>query len=221
MLSWPMIAFGWVTNMLQRGMASWKRMLDVLDAPPAISDAHVTDAGRSAPLTGGNRIPGPVFTYPERTIRSSITCSLRIEAGQTVALVGATGSGKSTLVSLLPRLYEPPPGTVFLDGVDVRDFPLAALRGAIGIVPQEPFLFSDTIAENIAFGVLLAQGHRPGPTRVAASGSSAASARRRKLRQSAANDMPKEAITSDWDRVSGSGQRRRHWWQRGARAPDA
>jgi ATP-binding cassette, subfamily B, multidrug efflux pump len=73
-----------------------------------------------------------------------------------VALVGATGSGKSTLIGLLPRLHEPPPGTVFLDGVDVREIPLAALRGAIGFVPQEPFLFSDSIAENIAFGVQLA-----------------------------------------------------------------
>ena len=70
-----------------------------------------------------------------------------------MAFVGATGSGKSTLISLLPRLHEPPPGTVFLDGVDVREIPLATLRGAIGFVPQEPFLFSDTIAENIAFGV--------------------------------------------------------------------
>jgi ATP-binding cassette subfamily B protein len=84
--------------------------------------------------------------------------SLRIERGQTVAFVGATGSGKSTLVSLLPRLHEPPPGTVFLDGVDVREIPLAALRGALGVVPQEPFLFSDTIAENIAFGVPGANG---------------------------------------------------------------
>src|SRR5207237_1055444 len=79
--------------------------------------------------------------------------SARVEAGQTVALVGLTGSGKSTLISLLPRLYDPPPGTVFIDGVDVRDIPLAILRGAIGFVSQEPFLFSDTIADNVAFGL--------------------------------------------------------------------
>jgi len=79
--------------------------------------------------------------------------SARIEAGQTVALVGVTGSGKSTLISLIPRLHDAPAGTVFVDGIDVRDIPLGVLRGAIGFVPQEPFLFSDTIADNVAFGL--------------------------------------------------------------------
>jgi ATP-binding cassette subfamily B protein len=153
MLSWPMIAFGWVTNMLQRGMASWKRMLDVLDAVPDIDDAHVTAAGRTVPLSGGIEIRNLTFTYPgaERPVLEHV--SLRIEPGQTVAFVGGTGSGKSTLISLLPRLYDPPPGTVLMDGVDIREIPLERLRGAIGFVPQEPFLFSDRIAENIAFGV--------------------------------------------------------------------
>jgi ATP-binding cassette subfamily B protein len=153
MLSWPMIAFGWVTNMLQRGMASWKRMLEVMDAVPDISDAHVTDRGRSVPLTGAIETRHLTFTYPgaEHPVLDDV--SIRIERGQTVAFVGATGSGKSTLISLLPRLHEPPPGTVFMDGVDVLEIPLERLRGAIGFVPQEPFLFSDTIAENIAFGV--------------------------------------------------------------------
>src|SRR6185436_9982214 len=79
--------------------------------------------------------------------------SARIEAGQTVAFVGTTGSGKSSLVSLIARLYDPPRGTLFLDGVDVRELPLSVLRGAIGFVPQEPFLFSDTLAANVAFGL--------------------------------------------------------------------
>jgi ATP-binding cassette subfamily B protein len=152
MLSWPMIAFGWVTNILQRGMASWKRMLEVLDAVPAISDEHVTNAGRNAPLTGAIEFRDLVFAYPgsDRQILDHV--SLRIEAGQTVALVGATGSGKTTLINLLPRLHEPPPGTVLLDGIDVREIPLERLRGAIGFVPQEPFLFSNTIFENVALG---------------------------------------------------------------------
>jgi ATP-binding cassette subfamily B protein len=153
MLSWPMIAFGWVTNMLQRGMASWKRMLDVLDASPDISDAAVTEAGRAAPLAGGIEIRDLTFVYPgtDRPVLEHV--SLNVERGQTVAFVGGTGSGKSSLISLLPRLHQPPPGTVFMDGVDVNEIPLSRLRGAIGVVPQEPFLFSDTIAENIAFGV--------------------------------------------------------------------
>jgi ATP-binding cassette, subfamily B, multidrug efflux pump len=153
MLSWPMIAFGWVTNMLQRGMASWKRMLEVMDAVPDIGDTHVTERGRTVPLTGAIEIRHLTFTYPgaEHPVLEDV--SLRIVRGQTVAFVGATGSGKSTLISLLPRLHDSPPDTVFMDGVDVREIPLERLRGAIGFVPQEPFLFSQSIAENIAFGV--------------------------------------------------------------------
>ena len=158
MLSWPMIAFGWVTNILQRGMASWKRMLEVVDAVPDVADTAVTVAGRSVPLTGAIEIRDLVFTYPGTDRRVLDHVSLRIEAGETVALVGATGSGKSTLIHLLPRLFDPPPGTVFLDGVDVLEIPLERLRGAIGFVPQEPFLFSDSIAENVSFGVADASG---------------------------------------------------------------
>jgi ATP-binding cassette subfamily B protein len=150
MLSWPMIAFGWVTNMLQRGLASWKRMLEVLDAPAAISDAEATDALQGvAGVRGRIEFRHLTFAYGDRAVLSDV--SAVVEPGQTVALVGATGSGKSTLISLLPRLHEPPPGTVFLDGVDVRNIPLHVLRGAIGFVPQEPFLFSDTLAANVAF----------------------------------------------------------------------
>jgi ATP-binding cassette subfamily B protein len=158
MLSWPMIAFGWVTNMLQRGMASWKRMLEVLDTPAAIRDGHAAAASDPAPTASNRRaISGEIeirdltFAHGGTTILDGV--SLRIEAGQTVAFVGVTGSGKSTLISLLPRLYDPPRGTVFVDGVDVLDIPLAVLRGSIGFVSQEPFLFSDTIADNIAFGL--------------------------------------------------------------------
>ncbi|HEX6974070.1 MAG TPA: ABC transporter ATP-binding protein, partial [Vicinamibacterales bacterium] len=153
MLSWPMIAFGWVTNALQRGMASWKRMLEVIDAVPSITDADVTAAGREVVLTGAIEIRNLSFTYPHTTRPVLENVSLTIEPGQAVAFVGSTGSGKSTLITLLPRLHEPPPGTIFMDGIDVRQIPLATLRGAIGVVPQEPFLFSDTIAGNIAFGV--------------------------------------------------------------------
>ena len=153
MLSWPMIAFGWVTNMLQRGMASWKRMLEVIDTEPAIRDAETIrpiGAGGAGKAGGAVEFRDLVFCYDGTPVLNHV--SARIEAGQTVALVGPTGSGKSTLINLLARLHDPPPGTVFLDGVDVRELPLAVLRGAIGFVPQEPFLFSDTLAANIAFG---------------------------------------------------------------------
>src|SRR5262249_54819173 len=182
MLAWPMIAFGWVTNMLQRGMASWKRMLEVLDTVPAIKDeitqsSQKTQSAQSSSLSfseekivsadsansaiSASRVAESIrgeiefrnltFSYGKTRVLQHV--SARIAAGQTVAIVGPTGSGKSTLISLLARLHDPPPGTVFLDGVDVRLIPLATLRGAIGFVPQEPFLFSDTIADNVAFGL--------------------------------------------------------------------
>ena len=151
MLSWPMIAFGWVTNMLQRGMASWTRMREVLDVEPSITDASAEPGFRSpADIRGSVELRNLTFAYNGEPVLDQI--SVKIEPGQTLALLGATGSGKSTLLSLLPRLHEPPPGTVFIDGVDVRHIPLAVLRGAIGYVPQEPFLFSDTLGDNVAFG---------------------------------------------------------------------
>ena len=162
MLAWPMIAFGWVTNMLQRGMASWKRILEVLLTEPAIADGalriadQTNDSVRSHEssvrnVVGGIEFRHLTFTFGQTVVLDNV--SARIEAGQTAALVGVTGSGKSTLISLLARLHDPPPGTVFIDGVDVRAYPLPVLRGAIGFVPQEPFLFSDTLADNIAFGL--------------------------------------------------------------------
>jgi ATP-binding cassette subfamily B protein len=149
MLAWPMIAFGWVTNMIQRGMASWKRMLEVLAAVPAIRDAERTVT--PAEIRGDIEFRDLVFSYNGTPVLNHV--SARIPAGQTVAFVGLTGSGKSTLIGLLARLHDPPPGTVLLDGVDVRDLPLSTLRRSIGFVPQEPFLFSDTLAANIAFGL--------------------------------------------------------------------
>jgi ATP-binding cassette subfamily B protein len=149
MLSWPMIAFGWVTNMLQRGMASWKRMLEVLDTKPAIADCGLRTPIRI--VRGEIEFRDLVFSFGGTPILNHV--SAKIAAGETVALVGVTGSGKSTLISLLARLHDPPPGTVFIDDVDVRDLPLATLRGAIGFVPQEPFLFSDTLSDNVAFGL--------------------------------------------------------------------
>ncbi len=150
MLAWPMIAFGWVTNMLQRGMAAWRRMLDILEVEPAIRDPE-----RPVPvdaIRGAVEFRDVTFAYNGRPVLSNV--SARVEPGHVLALIGPTGSGKSTLVELLPRLFDPPPGAVFVDGVDVRDLPLDQLRGAIGYVPQEPLLFSETVGGNVAFGAL-------------------------------------------------------------------
>jgi ATP-binding cassette subfamily B protein len=157
MLAWPMIAFGWVTNLIQRGMASWKRMLEVLDAPPAITDVEATDEIESvAAIRGEVEFRHLTLSFGNRVVLRDVSAVL--PAGTTTAIVGATGSGKSTLLHLLPRLHDPPPGTVFIDGVDVRRIHLDVLRGAIGFVPQEPFLFGATLAQNIAFGVPAGSG---------------------------------------------------------------
>jgi ATP-binding cassette subfamily B multidrug efflux pump len=152
MLSWPMIGFGWVTNLLQRGAASWARMLAIMDTPPAIMDPAVPGpVDDSGPLRGEIDIRGLTFAYGGLPVLHDV--SLHINPGDTLAIVGPTGSGKSTLINLLPRLFEPPPGTVFIDGIDVREIPLHVLRSAIGFVSQEPFLFSDTVGGNVAFGL--------------------------------------------------------------------
>ncbi len=147
MLQWPMIALGWVVNIFERGEASMGRIVAMLDAPPEIRDADPLDVKS---LRGDVEFRGLTFSYDGKAVLEDV--DLKVEAGTTVAIVGPTGSGKSTLVSLLPRLYEAPPGTVFVDGHDVRRLPLAVLRGSIGFVPQETFLFSDTVGENVSFG---------------------------------------------------------------------
>jgi len=151
LLTWPTIAVGWVINIFQRGAASMERMLEVLRLPPEIRDPSAPVL--PLPVRGRVEIRQLTFRYPrtERPVLNDVGLSL--QAGETLGIVGQTGSGKSTLVSLIPRLYDPPPGTLFVDGVDVRDWPLASLRAMIGYVPQEAFLFSDTIEANIAFGL--------------------------------------------------------------------
>ncbi|HEX8143700.1 MAG TPA: ABC transporter ATP-binding protein [Pyrinomonadaceae bacterium] len=150
-LVWPLIALGYVVNLYQRGTASLKRINATLAIAPEITD--LGDVREQPALQGRIEFRHLTFRYHEHSEPVLRDINLTIEAGQTVALVGRTGSGKSTLANLVPRLLEAPPATVFIDGVDVRAYPLWQLRAAIGYVPQETFLFSDTLAENIAFGV--------------------------------------------------------------------
>ena len=163
MLHWPMIALGWVVNIFERGEASMGRILAILRAEPEIRDEDPVPVTR---LRGEVEFRGLDFSYDGRPILRDI--HLRVPAGRTVAIVGPTGSGKSTLVSLVPRLFEAPPGTVFVDGHDVRTLPLAVLRGSVGYVPQESFLFSDTVGDNVAFGLPAEGAERPARVEAAA-----------------------------------------------------
>lgn len=147
-LIWPMIAIGFVINLVQRGTASLGRIRRILDTEPDIVDIEpITDPGR---IEGGVAVRSLDFAYDGAEVLQGI--DFEAPAGSTVAVVGRTGSGKSTLLSLVPRIEDPPPGSVLVDGVDVRRLPLERLRRAIGMVPQESFLFSTTLRENIAFG---------------------------------------------------------------------
>ncbi|HEV3469428.1 MAG TPA: ABC transporter ATP-binding protein [Pyrinomonadaceae bacterium] len=150
-LIWPLIALGYVVNLYQRGTASLKRMNAVFAVQPAIKDEP--GAREQPAIRGRIEFRGLTFAYAEHAAPVLKEINLVIEAGQTVAFVGRTGSGKSTLMNLVPRVVDAPHGSVLVDGVPVRDYPLAQLRSAIGYVPQETFLFSETLAENIAFGV--------------------------------------------------------------------
>jgi ATP-binding cassette subfamily B protein len=154
-LTWPMIAIGWVVNLFQRGTASIIRIDELLKETPTIRDESPSTADLlpSAPasLTGGISFANLSFAYTSGTpvLRG---VNLHIPAGSSLAIVGPTGSGKSTLVNLIPRIYDAEPGMVLIDGEPIRTWPLETLRRNIGFVPQETFLFSDTIHHNIAFG---------------------------------------------------------------------
>jgi ATP-binding cassette subfamily B protein len=143
---WPLIALGWVMNLFQRGMASMKRLHEIWSVEP---DADAAGAVAMTPR-GNLEIRGLTFAYDHRDVLRDI--NLDVRQGQTVGIVGRTGSGKSTLLSLITRSFEPPPGTIFLDGRPIETIPIQQLRDWIGMVPQETFLFSESLAENIRFG---------------------------------------------------------------------
>ncbi|HET8548212.1 MAG TPA: ABC transporter ATP-binding protein [Bryobacteraceae bacterium] len=149
MLVWPMIALGWVVNLMQRGNASLERIWELFEQRSAI--APPAEPARLAAVRGEIEFCDVSMEYPTGSALAGV--SLRIPAGATVAIVGHTGSGKSTLVQMVPRLLDPTSGQVLLDGQDLREFAPEDIRREIGFVPQETFLFSATLAENIAFGV--------------------------------------------------------------------
>jgi len=150
-LVWPMIALGWVINIFQRGMASMGRMHTIMSIEPAIRDTSETRGIDD--IEGAIEFRDLTFAYQGASEPALKEINLRIEPGQTVAFVGSVGSGKSTLMNLVARMLDSAPGQVLIDGHPIREIPLDVLRAAIGYVPQETFLFSETLAENIAFGV--------------------------------------------------------------------
>lgn len=154
-LIWPLIAIGYVVNLYQRGLASWKRMQAIVTIKPTITDT--SDTRTQPPIVGRIEFRNLTFRYHQQSQPVLADISLTIEAGQTVAFVGRTGSGKSTLVNLIPRLFDAPEGSVLIDGVPIKEYPLLQLRSAIGYVPQETFLFSNALSKNIAFGVDLVE----------------------------------------------------------------
>jgi ATP-binding cassette subfamily B protein len=152
-LTWPVIALGWVINIFQRGTASLKRIDEIMQEKPEITDApSVLLAGPpDAELRGEIEFHRLNFAYNGTPVLHD--ANLKIPEGSSLAIVGPTGSGKTTLVNLIPRVYDVEPGAIVIDGHLIREFPLEFLRSHIGFVPQETFLFSDTVRENIAFGL--------------------------------------------------------------------
>jgi ATP-binding cassette, subfamily B, multidrug efflux pump len=152
MLAWPMISLGWVVNLFERGEASMKRIEEILATAPVIADPPAVAMERPV-VRGAIEFRDVWFRYPGTSRDVLRGVSFRISAGRTVALVGPTGAGKSTIIALLARLHDPTAGEVLLDGEPLRSLPLSRVRAALGIVPQDTFVFSETIAENIGFGL--------------------------------------------------------------------
>ncbi|MGD1844859.1 MAG: ABC transporter ATP-binding protein [Salibacteraceae bacterium] len=149
MLTWPVAALGWVTSIVQRAAASQERINEFLQSTPEVSNAATEDHT----IKGGIEFNNVSFTYPDSGIQALKNFSFSIEPGKSLAIIGRTGSGKSTIANLICRLYDVTDGTISIDGRDIRQTNLDSLRRQIGYVPQEVFLFSDTIANNIAFGL--------------------------------------------------------------------
>ncbi len=152
LLIWPMIAFGWVTNLLQQGAASLRRLMKIMDTQPDIRDTHQTNFSIKD-IQGRIEFRNVSFTHNNAQSPTLKNINLEIPQGTTIAIVGYTGSGKSTIINLIPRLYDVTDGELLIDGINIKKIPLEVLRSNIGYVQQETFLFSDTLAENISYGM--------------------------------------------------------------------
>jgi ATP-binding cassette subfamily B protein len=159
-LAWPTMALGWVLAIVRRGLTAMGRIVEILDTVPAIGDGQ--EASGPIAFTGAIELRDLTFAYEGDRAPALRHVSLRVPAGTWIAVVGPTGAGKTTLAALLPRLWDPPPGTVFLDGHEIHTIPLADLRRAIGYVPQESFLFSRPLGENVTFGESAARRDQAG-----------------------------------------------------------
>jgi ATP-binding cassette subfamily B protein len=151
LLTWPIASIGWVMSLIQRAEASMERINDFLTVVPAVA---TPEGAHKASVQGAWTFENVSYTYPDSGIQALHNVSFTVQPGETVVVVGRTGSGKSSLVGLMNRLMDPTSGRVLLDGVDLRQWDVQALRASVGTVPQDPFLFSDSIADNIAFGSL-------------------------------------------------------------------
>lgn len=150
LLTWPMMALGWMINLFQRGSASLGRIQEILNTTSEA--AETVDTPKKALTRGDIESRSLTFTYPGSNLPALEDIHLKIKPGQLVGIVGRTGAGKSTLCQLLPRLYDIPAGQLYLEGEDIHRWPLDELRGAIAVVPQDPFIFADTVRANICFG---------------------------------------------------------------------
>jgi len=149
-IQWPLIALGWIGNIVQRGTTSWHRLKEILDARPQVTDGELTDYSLTS-IKGRIELRNVSVTFDG--VRALDDVSLVIEPGESIGLTGRTGSGKTLIARLVARLDDPDSGEILIDGIDAKRYPVEVLRRFIGIVPQEPYLFSDSIAENIAYGV--------------------------------------------------------------------
>jgi ATP-binding cassette subfamily B protein len=164
LLTWPLIALGWVINLFQRGSASMIRLMDILDAKPAIKEVCAAEQNKLPKTSGGRSIEfrnvgfhyPPADGQPPRWVLRNV--SFTVPAGTTLGIVGSTGSGKTALMDLIPRLHDPQEGEVLIDGLPIKTLGLDELRAAIGVVPQESLLFSDTIGSNLSYGTTDPEG---------------------------------------------------------------